>query len=195
MIEVEKKFILKPGDEERLIDGAMFVKEIEMRDDYYDDAQRSLTLKDTWLRNRNGAWELKVPLNMSGSDTRVADQYRELTTEQEIAEYLRLNTNKALTDVLHESEYTILAPIITKRRKYKKDPFVIDIDVMNFGYEIAEIELLVEREEQMNEAIEKILTFAQSINLQTAPVRGKVVEYIRREIPEHFVALQKAGVI
>lgn len=195
MIEVEKKFILKLGDEERLIGGAMFVKEIEMRDDYYDDAQRSLTLKDTWLRNRNGAWELKVPLNMSGSDTRVADQYRELTTEQEIAEYLKLNTNKTLTDVLKESGYTILAPIITKRRKYKKEPFVIDIDVMNFGYEIAEIELLVEREEQMNEAIQKILTFAQSINLQTAPVRGKVVEYIRREIPEHFVALQKAGVI
>lgn len=195
MIEVEKKLSLKRGDEEKLIAGATFLKEFEMHDVYYDDSQRSLTLKDTWLRNRNGLWELKVPLNASGSDTRIADQYRELTTETEIAAYLSLKPKLPLTDQLEQAGYKVIASIITKRRKYKKSQFIIDIDVMNFGYEIAEIELLVEKEEQMQEAIQKILAFAQSIGLTIAPIRGKVVEYIRRETPEHFSALIKAGVV
>lgn len=195
MIEVEKKFSLQPGDEAKLIAGATFVKEIVMRDDYYDLPDKSWTLKDTWLRCRNGAWELKVPLNTAGSDSRVADQYRELTTEAEIAAHLKLTRSGTLTDALKEAGYILLAPIMTTRRKYQHGEFIIDIDHMDFGYDIAEIELLVERENEMPAAITKILELAGSIGLSTAPVRGKVVEYIRRNDPAHLEALQKALVV
>lgn len=60
MIEVEKKFSLKSGDEEKLIANAEFVKKITMQDEYYDTADFHLAMKDTWLRLRNGAWELKA---------------------------------------------------------------------------------------------------------------------------------------
>ena len=62
MIEIEKKFILTPEQEQALIKGADFIEEKEFTDIYYDDKILSLTTKDIWLRERAGKFELKVPL-------------------------------------------------------------------------------------------------------------------------------------
>lgn len=194
MIEVEKKFILKTGDEEKLTNGATFLQEIEMRDVYYDTAENTLSRADTWLRERNGSWELKVPLNTGPSGERIADQYRELTDEKEIAAFLHLDLTAPLSGSLAEQGYGIIAPITTRRRKYQRDGFTIDIDVMDFRYEIAEVEAMVETEDQMPSAVQRILDFAGSIGLATAPVRGKVLEYIHRKRPEHYRQLLDSGV-
>lgn len=195
MIEVEKKFRLLSGDEDRLLQGAVFIKEIELRDTYYDAADRSLSLHDTWLRERNGGWELKMPLNTAGSDQRVIDQYRELDDEQAIATAIGLPGTGPLLPRLTTAGYSVIAPLVTIRRKYRRDPFVIDIDRLDFGYELAEIELLVADESHMEEATKKILHFAETCQLKTIPVRGKVIEYLARFSPTHLDQLRAAGVV
>ncbi len=60
MIEVEKKFRIQPGDEEKLTTGATFIREVTMHDVYYDTTDYRLSLKNKCLRLRNKGFELKV---------------------------------------------------------------------------------------------------------------------------------------
>ena len=92
MIEVEKNFDLRPGDKERLINNAKLLYRKTFTDVYYDNKNYYLTGMDYWLRERNGKFEFKVPLNTGLIKRRVTDQYRELETEDEIAHELKLNT-------------------------------------------------------------------------------------------------------
>jgi len=61
---------------------------------------------------------------------------------------------------------------------------------MDFGYNLAEIELLVNSQKETKEASQKIINFAKSHGLEIIPVRGKVIEYIRRNNPDHFKTLE-----
>lgn len=66
-IEVEKKYILEPHHYEALCDKATkIIAKQELRDIYYDNGNYELTLNDWWLRKRNGAWELKIPIKREG---------------------------------------------------------------------------------------------------------------------------------
>lgn len=134
-------------------------------------------------------------MHKEGSSQRIADQFRELTTETEIAQYLNLAGSQTLTSKLEKAGYIVLASIKTTRRKYKLEPFMIDMDSMDFGYELAEIELLVSNQPDMEAAVEKIVHFAKGLGLETVPVRGKLIEFIRRNKPELFRALGEAGVV
>jgi len=187
MIEVEKKFILSDSDVDRLTEGVPLLSERSFTDVYYDDAIFSLTIKDRWLRRRDGKWELKMPLH-DGAD-RLADQYDEITDVAKIWAALGVPDGKG---------YTPFVSIITSRRKYKTGSFVLDLDAVDFGtfvYHIFEIELLVNEKSEIEGAIQKILAFAKEKNLTIAPVRGKVVEYLKRERPEHYQALLAAKVV
>src|SRR3989344_3797540 len=84
MIEVEKNFDLKPGDKERLIQDAKLIAEKTFTDIYYDTADFRLTTKDYWLRQREGKWELKVPLS-EAIRKKETDQYRELEDENDVS--------------------------------------------------------------------------------------------------------------
>ena len=68
MIEVEKKFSVTPDIKMRLTQGAELLGEREMNDVYYDTSSYTLTLEGKYLRCRNGAWELKIPLLMFPPD-------------------------------------------------------------------------------------------------------------------------------
>ena len=192
MIEVEKKFILSDNDIERLTKEAEFLGERKMKDVYYDTKDFSLTRADTWLRLRGARLELKLPLRTDGG---WHDQYRELETEAEIANELRLNAQGQLEEELKEAGYEAFAEFITTRQKYKKGDFTIDLDEVDFGYKIGEIELMVNDQSDMPKAIEKITNFAKEMGLTMAPVRGKLIEYLRRNSPQHYQALIDAGVI
>ena len=87
-IEVERKFLLpdSPAALEALREtinsqGGALLKKITFTDAYYDSPGFDLTLKDFWLRQRDGAWELKVPGQHVGGTA----VYTELETEPEIA--------------------------------------------------------------------------------------------------------------
>ena len=188
MIEVEKKFILTPEQEKSLIEGAEFLGEKQFTDIYYDDNNFSLTKKDIWLRERGSKFELKLPMNES-LEKRVADQYRELDVEDDILDHFGVNGIN-IKDFLIQKNYLPFCTITTTRRKYKKDGFVIDLDGMDFGYTLAEIELMIESESKIQEATQSIIQFAKKHNIDTNLVMGgKVMEYLRRKNPVHFHAL------
>src|SRR3990167_7926273 len=105
MIEVEKKFSLSEAEKRRLTEGAEFLGERIMRDVYYDSPDWSLTTKDIWLRERNGAWELKLPRHAQSASKRYADQYKELETEEEIRRALDLPSTDTLKTVLKEKGF------------------------------------------------------------------------------------------
>lgn len=163
------------------------VKTVVMTDVYYDDDQYSLTTKDIWLRKRDNKLELKLPLNAKNLSERLADNYQELEDESEIKSALGVES----LDVFQP-----FATIVTKRLKYRRDKFGIDVDKMDFGYTLAEIELMTESREEMPAAQRKILEFADKLGLKYGgQARGKVIEYLRRFDPKHLQALMTAGVI
>jgi len=195
MIEVEKKVILTNEQEKALINGAEFLGEKKFTDIYYDDEGCALTSKDVWLRSRGGRFELKIPMNMY-TGNRVLDQYKELESDKDILNYFRADIDKPLADFLIDKEYKPFCEIITTRKKYKKNGFNIDLDSLDFGYTIAEIEYMINDELKMDEATESIIAFAKKHNIDTdAVVRGKVIEYLRINNYKHFQALLDAGVI
>lgn len=195
MIEIEKKFILTKDQKDNLIDEAEFLGEKKFTDIYYDNADFTLTKSDIWLRERDGKFELKIPMNESIKN-RVSDQYRELDNERDILQYFRSGINKSLADFLNQSRYEPFCFITTTRKKYKKNNFSIDLDSMDFGYQIAEIEYMTDDESKIQESTESIITFAKKHYINTdAVVRGKVVEYIRLNNPRHFQILIEAQVI
>lgn len=194
MVEVEKKFILTPEQEKALIDGAEFLGERKNTDIGYDGPDFSLTKKDIWLRNRNGKFELKLPMNES-IEERISDQYKELESDEEILAYFGADTSEPLADFLGKNGYVPILTIVTTRRKYKKEGFNIDLDAMDFGYNVAEIEYMAE-DDKVKEATNAIIEFAKKHNIDTeSVVRGKAVEYLRRNSPKHFQALIDAKII
>ncbi len=193
MIEVEKKFAMSEEDARRVLDGATFVKEVVMVDSYYDLPDRRLSLRDSWLRDRNGRFELKVASYAGEWKDQVVNQYKELETDEEISKALGLAGPGSLRDALKTAGYAPFSTIKTTRRKYIKDGFTIDMDVMDFGYTISEIELMVSDESQMQEAVNKIMAFAKSHGLSTAPVFGKLLEFLRLHDKDFFDKLVAAG--
>ena len=196
MIEIEKKFILNTEDEARLIRDAESLGERVLTDIYYDTDSCSLTSKDIWLRERNGKFEIKLPLQ-SGAE-RLVDQYNELEDEVEIREALGLAPHKRFAEDLKVAEYTPFCICKTTRRTYKKEAFTIDIDLVDFQsfrYRLAEIELLVTDRSEIEQATRMILSFANEYKLTIGPVRGKVIEYLKRMRPEHYQTLVDVGTV
>jgi|SRR3989344_3674379 len=184
MIEIEKNFDLKPGDKERLIAGAKLIAEKTFTDIYYDASDFKLTTRDYWLRQREGRWELKVPINGTAAN-RALDTYREFENEEEI--------KKAIG-----STWSMLKPfakIVTKRESYQKGEFHLDFDEMDFGFSTFEVEIMVENEKDMPAAEKKIMDFAREHGIASAPGAGKVIVFLERTNPAHYQALLKAGVV
>ena len=192
MIEVEKKFLIDKSEISKLLEGAEFLNERKFNDTYWDTPDYSLTTTDHWLRSRDGRFELKVPTLAGGK--RLVDQYEELDSDNQIANKLNLSADK-LEDELRRANYSPFATITTLRKKYKKDGFIIDIDALDFGYNIVEVELMVNDKDEIENAINKILKFAKINNLEIGQVRGKIVEYIKRNSQRHYKALVATGVV
>lgn len=196
MIEVEKKFILNDKDKELLTKDAQFLNERVFTDIYYDTENFSLTSNDKWLRSREGRFELKIPLYERAE--RLADQYDELEDELKIREALNLSSGGNLADDLVKAGYSPFCSCKTTRRKYKKEPFVIDLDIVDFQdftYNIGEIELMVSDKSEIEGAVKEIMNFAKIQNLTVVPVRGKIIEYLKRAKPNHYQTLVKRGVV
>ncbi len=196
MIEVEKKFVLTKENTERLIQGAMFLAERVFTDTYYDTDDYALTRKDIWLRTRDGKFELKIPLQ--GNSERIVDQYVEIEDDNQIRRKLELPKDSDLLRDLQKAGYKEFCTCETTRKKYKREPFVIDLDIVkfeNFIYHIGEIELMVEKPSEVPAASQQIMEFARKQKLTLAPVRGKVVEYLKQRKPAHYEALVKNGVV
>lgn len=193
MIEVEKNFDITPENKRLILDGATLLYKKMITDTYYDSKEYSLTGRDFWLRKRNGRFELKVPLNSGKILDRVTDQYRELETDEEIARELGLPSSRDLSENLEKAGFEPFGTIVTTRESYQKNDFHLDFDEMDFGFTAFEIELMVEKTEDIPNAEKRILEFASRYNVTVAG-DGKVIEYLRRFRPEHFAFLQSKSV-
>ncbi len=196
MIEIEKNFDLQPGDKERLIRDAELLGKKSFTDVYYDNASYDLTGGDFWLRERDGRFELKVPLNEKGESRAATDRYKELESDEEIGRELGLDlSGKDLRRALAELGYSPFATITTEREQYRKEDFHLDFDeVPALNYTTTEIELMMNTPEETPAAEERILQFAKQHGLVN-PGHGKVIEYLRRHNPPHLQLLKEKGVV
>lgn len=195
MIEVEKKYPLDPGDRERITKDRVPLQTVTLVDTYYDDDVFSISTKDRWLRKRNGAFELKVPLHSASATERDADQFDEIEDEDGIRTFLNITQRGSLDEDIARAGYGPFGTIVTTREKYRIGDLTLDLDAIDYGYELCEIECMVERPEDMDSAIEKVRSCARSLGLVERPLKGKVFEYINRTNPRHFKALVDAGLI
>ncbi len=196
MIEIEKKFLLDEAARRRLLEGAQFLQEVIIHDIYYDTADFQLTKQDNWLRNRNGKFELKMALTgEKAKSSQPVSTYKEIASDTGIRKELKIKLSSDLETDLLARGYKPYARWTNTRRKYTKDGFNIDVDSLDFGYEVVEIELMVESPADADSAAKKIIDFATQNGLALDYVYGKNAEYLRRFSPIHFQALVEAGVV
>ncbi len=191
MIEVEKKFILNAAERAALIDGATPLGMKTFTDVYYDNADYDLTKKDWWLRSRDGRFELKIPADKVNRDVET-NQYEELEQELDIKKRLNIAGGGALQNILPAHGYHPFVTMTTTREKFRRESFIIDFDTVDFGFAIAEIEMMVSDKSEIEAAKKKVFSFAEGHGLVVKPVRGKVLEYLHRNSPEHLKALEEA---
>ncbi|MFA7285578.1 MAG: CYTH domain-containing protein [Candidatus Paceibacterota bacterium] len=168
MIEVEKKFIPTEENLKMLLTDAEFLGEVTNHDIYYDYPDYRFLKGDIALRKRNGRFELKI---QSGSGI-----HEEIEDIEKIKEYF--NTSD-LQEFINE---TLISAIEyrTVRKKYKKEDFSIDIDETDFGYQVGEIELMVDNEADVKNAEDKIESFALRNNLELGTGLSKKRAYFKK---------------
>ena len=182
MIKVEQKFILTKEDIERLTAGAEFLNERTFKDAYYDTTEFALTRNDMWLRKRGEEFELKIPMHLEGNKT--GQQYQKIEGAEKIREIFAVAPIGSFEDDIAAFDYAPFCECVTIRRKFRVGSFVIDLDEIEYGdfsYCIGEIELMVNEKSEISNAINKIEAFAGDNLLTIAPVRGKVIEYLKRK--------------
>ncbi len=184
MIEVEKKF--RPTEDQltALLQDAEFLGEKILHDLYYDYPDYRLFKNFTYFRNRNGNFELKI------GDDEIKGVSDEIEEEENIKVFFK--TEKPLPEFIERN----LVPIIqwtTKRKKYRKGEFAIDIDNLSFGYECVEIELLVPDKSKVEEAKKKIAEFARQYDWELKDVPAKRREYFRLIKPDIYPELYPNG--
>lgn len=196
MIEVEIK--CKPTAEQKvaLLEGATFLGEEQLTDVYYDSAQYELSVKDHWLRTRNGKFVLKIPAAACKLlEIQANTPKHEIEDEQEIRKVLKLSEQGSLEQALMTAGYNPLYALAKRRKKYSKNGFIIDIDHSTFGsltFDLCEIETLIEKPEDVSCATQNLIEFAEDHGIILEPVLGSLIALIKAINPEHFEILEKA---
>ena len=196
MFEIEKKFVLTPEAEKELLENAEFLSEKTFEDIYYDTEDYFLTKADKWLRCREGKFEMKIPL--PGNNKVRGNQYEELVTKQEIKNQLNIMESGDLSEILEKRRIKPFCKFKTFRRKYRKDNYIIDIDIADYGdflQSLVEIESLIEDKKKADETMENIIAFGKRSGLLDGRVRGKVIQYLKNKKPRHYDALVTCGVV
>lgn len=197
MIEIEKKFLLTDAQQRRLLTGATPLGAKTIEDSYFDTDDYRLTSRDNWLRRRDGAFELKAPLVVHGK-AHAVNRYRELTNPKEIASELDCSLNEdegeSLAAALQKETIIPFMTCYTNRKSYEKAGFRIDVDEVTYKgasltYRLAEIELLVNSEDDADAAEQKIIAFAKEMDLATDRIiEGKVLVYMKAKCPARYRA-------
>ena len=195
MIEIEKKVRL---DEKQLLElskEGKLLGEKSFMDTYYDTADYKLTTQNIWLRERNSKFELKVPVKVNGR----VDSYEEIVDQQTIMQRLGVNGPLSLPCCLKEAQIFPFCTFQTSRRQFLFEGVHIDLDRADFGdgfYTIAELEMVVEKESEAPQALEKIDSLLKRWTINPhQDVPAKISIYLHQKSPHHYEALVNAGVI
>ena len=172
-IEVERKFSVAGDTEARLRSfGARLHKEKTFTDVYYDNEDYSLIITDCWLRRRNDTWEAKIPLKSEDTSALFApsSQRKEISSEREISAWLvdRLGLESWMRgdpiDLLVQAAgLTEFAKLTTTRRAYTLPSCVVDLDLMDQGLCVGEVEVMAASPEEVPQALQTISGVAQQL--------------------------------
>ena len=176
---------------------------VTFTDVYYDTPDASLAAKDTWLRARDGAWEIKVPLSQ-GDDTAPRSGgersvFREVegpgaclhelnaallgapANDVDDARTNDLDAEAALIAAMKTLDVHPFAKFTTERAKFALDGANVDVDAASFGHGVCEVEVLCAYESQVPDAEAKIAYVATRLGLTPlSDSGGKLETYIRR---------------
>jgi adenylate cyclase class IV len=189
MIEVEKKFSLRSEDIPGLIADSQFISEQTFTDSYLDTPDFLLTLQNKWLRLRDNNFQFKFP------SAGYPGQFSDLDLDEQIKKAVGIISADPLYTALKKHGFQEFCRMVTRRKKYRKDSFIIDIDQMDFGYVLGEIELVVDYESLVPAALDKIKAYAQEKDLILLPVRVKIFEYLKRNNQNLYQKLVASGIV
>lgn len=207
-VEVEVRFAWDVEVEQRI---AQLAKEPPSRtsiDDVYldaGDAAHELTLKNLWLRRRQGRYELKHPISVNEPSV-----YTETRDEQEIVRVLNAALSPAtplsldggsLEDALAAAGIAPFASLRTDRVSYDIDGGAelgrvhVDLDLeVSLNERVGELELCLpagSAEEAVSRTRAALEAFAhEQLGVEARASGGnKLLAHIRAHDPEHFSAL------
>ena len=204
-------------------------KEVRFMDWYFDRADLVLCTQDHWLRYRHlskspdeGHWQLKKGCKVTGGVT-VYEELEGGDAINMVKSLMDSNDMKKTIDKIDNSsswnEYKIpnlpddissyklkpFARIETRRSTWKKsmienNNIVVDIDGTDFGYMVGEVEIVVNRDEDVEEAQKSVNQFIRDItNAATdddcPPALGKLETYLIQNRPDVYDACTSSGVM
>lgn len=190
MIEVERKFRVSQETKSMLEQLSLSRNFVEFEDCYLSE---ELALEDMWLRQRNGIWELKVPVTSDRNRRLGATVYRELVGPAVWHELSRVKVEAhgLLPYATIRTERTQLKCL------WKTQEVEVVLDVCTsedgFRYSVGELELLVNRDSEVEGAANTLDQFAKSLNLQAqSDTDGKLLAYLKEknEALYHAIALK-----
>lgn len=171
-------------DRRRVSPTAVCVARCQFHDRYFDSPDFDLTLRDMWLRERRGRWELKCPTS-AGRRSEVAaglcSRYLEVTDLPEV----QLRVKEVLEDGERSRSpqdeeswpqrfnLVCFAEFTTTRQSFvlEEEGVRLDLDQADFGYSVGEIEVLVPEGGDVSSALEKIERTAQMLGTLSTPQR------------------------
>ena len=187
-IEVECKFTMTHLTRQQL--GVMKAErksQCTFTDVYFDVQSHTLMQSACWLRKRNKAWELKYPVAGQGKGPgQVSDRHNELKKEDEILAYLgtfnldeishcTCSEPKTLDQLVQDGILTPVAEFGTTRETFvihdhqyigELDSIVhVDLDEASFGYAVGEVEVMVEKAENIPAAEAVVRSIAKQIGV------------------------------
>jgi adenylate cyclase class IV len=199
-IEIEKKFLPTPEQQEALLKDAKIIESKVVTDTYLDTPTYELSTHDLWLRERDGVYELKAPPKAGSGSYSGTNRYHEITDPRLILQELGLDPNDTIDTAFNKADIAPFMICYTNRSSYEKDGFHIDVDSATyddseFTYALVEIELLVD-ETEAEEADSRIMEFARQYNLRAdGVILGKIAALLKEERPEHYNALVAANIL
>lgn len=194
-VEVEEKFAVS-GDRDAFAArvkaaGGSATSSVKFHDEYFDTAALALTSQDTWLRRRDGAWELKIPHGdrvASGGETTV---FREVEDEAQIVG--ELAALGVPGEALPFPGLDVFAEFTTFRDKYALPGRVrVDVDEASYGHRVLELEVMTDGSpEDVAAARAEIDAAAAELGCERlrAGAGGKLETYLRRYCPAHAKAI------
>ena len=194
-VEVEEKFAVS-GDRDAFAArvkaaGGSATSSVRFHDEYFDTAALALTSQDTWLRRRDGAWELKIPHGdrvASGGETTV---FREVEDEAQIVG--ELAALGVPGETLPFPGLDVFAEFTTFRDKYALPGRVrVDVDEASYGHRVLELEVMTDGSpEDVAAARAEIDAAAAELGCERLGdgAGGKLETYLRRYCPAHAKAI------
>lgn len=195
-IEVEKKVKLEAQHLKEIEKRAIFLRQIQIKDTYFDKLDFNFTAQNMWLRERDGQFELKRGIKKERDSV---DYYEEIKENALMRTYLNLDHKGDFLQALIQSDIHPFCSFVTDRKCYQLGEIFIDIDKADFGdltYVVAEFEVMVDCIEKIKDAEEKIQELLVQMHIDSSIIiPAKLTYYLYHKRFSHYETLVTHKVI